>query len=148
MQKIKNAVYEHRFGLFFFMFLMCFGLFFTRGFFPSLDETITLSIYAMDFSVGFTTRVLPGAIYKLFVGEYSQESATVFYYISLTLCYLGIAFLGERFIRAFDDMHKAKAFALITLFLTVFCITSVVGIAAFLLDLQWFIAVVIFFICL
>lgn len=148
MQRIKNMVYEHRFGLFFFAFLMCFGLFFTSGFFEPINEGITLSIYAVDFSVGFCTKLLPGAIYKLIVGEYSIESATVFFYFTLILCYAGVAFLAEKMLNIFEKEDRPKGFMLVLLFLSLFCITAVSGIAAYLLDLHWFLASIAFFILL
>lgn len=148
MTKVKETFYEHRFGLFFFVFLVGFGLFFTQGFFSELGTGKTYSIYAVDFSVGFCTRLLPGAIFNLFFDELNTQTASFFYYLTLLVCYIGIAVLGEKAIKGFEEKDTSKAFIIVVIFLSLFCVNAVKGISVELLDLHWFIAVIAFIFCL
>ena len=78
MTKVKEKLYEHRFGLFFFAVFMVCGL----GILDPLriieSSGVSYSFYCADFSLGFCTKLLPGAIYNLLVGKYSEVAVTIY----------------------------------------------------------------------
>ncbi len=67
--------------------------------------------------MGFCSRILPGAVYSLLVGNYSMKAVSVY----LTVLYFAfvflLSFLIEKFLQAFPDNPKT-CLVLVVLFLT------------------------------
>lgn len=117
MQRIKNAVYEHRFGLFFFVFLMAYS------FIVSADcdwqvSDLTYSFHAIDFSVGFCTRVLPGAICNWLFGTVSEAKVSAYLTVLFLCCFSMIAFMLEKLLIKTKQEHRYAVVILIMFFLT------------------------------
>ena len=78
---------------------------------------VTYAFHTLDYSMGFCSRVLPGALYHLLVGVYNKEALDIY----LTVLYLAFVVLlslfTERFIKTFFGNAK-EIFVLVLLFLT------------------------------
>lgn len=121
MQRLKDGllrqIKQHKIGLGCFAFLLFYDwLIVNNGAFWSVNP-VTYSLYALDYSMGFCSRILPGAVYKALIGvyEYAPVSAfvTVFY---LFLAGLASSFM-ERFFEAAAPKEKKTCLVLIFLFL-------------------------------
>ena len=68
MIKLKNLVIRHKIALSFFAFIVIYNFVFVdKPFeFSSLCD-VTYAYHLVDFSVGFCTKLLPGAIYNFFL---------------------------------------------------------------------------------
>ncbi|MCR5041355.1 MAG: hypothetical protein K6C36_04550 [Clostridia bacterium] len=83
---------------------------------PQVNE-ITYSFYAVDYSLGFCSRMLAGTVYSLLVGVYSKTAVNIYLTVLYLLFYLLLAYLAEKFLLAFPD-YKAERTILAVLFLT------------------------------
>lgn len=148
MAKIKEKLYEHRFGLFFFVFLLGYSLIISDRFRSLEYDGVGYSFYSVDFSVGFCTKLLPGAIYNLLIGKYTEQAISLYVKALILFVFVAIAILLEKLIKVTDKDKQKEVF-----FISVFA--SIVATyfffyagLVFLLDFHWIIATVIFFFCL
>ncbi len=148
MTKVKEKLYEHRFGMFFFAFALVYSLLKFETFGIVKAQSVTYSLYCVDFSLGFCTKLLPGAIYKFLVGEYNETAISIYVNILTVLAFAAVSFLLDKFIKKADNSYKQEAF-----FVSVFTMAAVVfffyeaGLSR-LLDFHWIIATIIFIFCL
>ena len=146
MEKVKSFAKEHKYGLVCFLFLVAYSLLFKNGVLNELDTTLTYSIYTMDYSVGFCTRVLPGVIYNLIFDELNTKNVTVYYYMLIALSYIPLSYLAEKFFKALEKTN-GKVAVLIALFIpAVYCCCSFVGDLFTLLDFYWLLSMLLFFV--
>ena len=87
-----------------------------RGRFFSINE-IPYSYYAVDYSLGFCSRMLPGAVYRLLVGVYSKAAVEIYLTAVYAVFFVMLALLTERFVLAFPA-HKKECLVLALLFCT------------------------------
>lgn len=146
MEKVKKLISEHKYGLFTFLFLVAYSLLFKNGVLNELDTRLTYSIYTMDFSVGFCTRVLPGAIYNLIFDELNTKTVSIYYYALITLSYMFLSYLAEKLFKVLEKTNKKYA-PLIALFVpVVYCCCAFIGDLFTLLDYYWLLSMLLFFI--
>ena len=91
MTKIKEKLYEHRFGLFFFAVLTVCCFYAYEGFLL-VDSSTTKSIYAVDFSMGFCDKLLPGAIFNAVFNNQSQRFVSAYVQVLIYICFAFISF--------------------------------------------------------
>ncbi len=78
---------------------------------------IPFSFYAVDFSMGFCSGFLPGAIYNFFVGIPTEEAVNAYLFVLYFLLIVLVALLTERFALAFPE-NKKECAVILFLFLT------------------------------
>ena len=118
MQRLKNAFYEHRFGLFFFVFLMAYSFIVSGNMQVWKVDDLTYSFHAIDFSVGFCSRVLPGAICNWLFGTVSEAKVSVYLTVLFICCFLMIAFMLEKLFLRTETEHRYAIIIMIVFFLT------------------------------
>lgn len=118
MQRLKNAFYEHRFGLFFFVFLMAYSFIVSGNMQVWKVDDLTYSFHAIDFSVGFCSRVLPGAICNWIFGTVSEAKVSVYMTVLFICCFLMIAFMLEKLFLRTETEHRYATIIMIVFFLT------------------------------
>lgn len=69
-------------------------------------NNITYSFYAVDYSMGFCSGLLPGSVYRLLVGVYEQRAVTIYLTVLYLLFIIMIAYLAQRFSDAFPNNRK------------------------------------------
>ena len=84
---------------------------------PFSANSITYAFYAVDYSMGFCSRMLPGAVYNLLVGVYNMQAVSAFLYVLYFAFVLLLSFLLEKFVCAFPE-NKQEVYFLMFLFLT------------------------------
>lgn len=144
MQKIKNAVYEHRFGFMFFFFLLAYGFFVSGSMeFWNMDEQM-YTFHVLDFSVGFCTKLLPGAICNFIFGDPMRTEIAVYLMFLTTFYYLLVGLLVGKAFKESKSEHRFWMFSFIVLLLT--------GPVTFAydtgLDIYWVLAAIVSICCL
>ena len=118
MNKLKTLLYERRFFFGIFAFIL-FYMFAVVGHCSKweIDESI-YSMYALDFSFGFVSRVLPGALYNLIFPALRYE--TLFWYETALylLFFAGLAAFLARLLRQAAPEQRGLCCVLIFLFIT------------------------------
>ena len=88
-----------------------------------------LAFYAVDFSLGFCSRFLPGAVYRVLFGNVDPVAVSVISVVLLVLFFAGLCAVLERLICSCDQEHRPLCLFFVLLFVT--------GPAAFSLFTQW-----------
>lgn len=96
---IKSFFYEHRFFICAYLFLMLHAFLVPgEGMFWREDAAM-YAFHIVDFSMGFCSRILPGAIYRLLTGGiYTQTAVTVYETILISVFFIFLAVFFEKLI--------------------------------------------------
>ena len=97
--------------------LSCYHLFFMLD---SVTQTVNRAAYefhAVDFSLGFCTKILPGAVYHLLVGKYNERVMTVYVRVISLLIILLLSVLTQRIFSVLSDFSKSGVALFMILFL-------------------------------
>ncbi len=115
---------------------------------PWVVNEVTYSFYAIDFTVGFCSRIMQGALHNLFVASPSMASASVYLTVVFVIVAGVVAFLGEKFIIQVDARYRKTAI-IIFLFLLTGPSTFAMFIKIFgLIDVFWVLAAALSLLCL
>ena len=113
---IKKIWNKHYYSICFFVFLVCYSVVIPGQCQPWLASKVSLSFHAVDFSMGFCSKILPGAIYNIFFDDVSTFKVSVYETVLLVLLFLGVSFIAEKFILQFP-LKQQKTGVIIVLFL-------------------------------
>lgn len=113
---IKKIWNKHYYSICFFVFLMCYSVVVPGQCQPWQVSEVSLSFHAVDFSMGFCSKILPGAIYNIFFDDVSVLKVSIYETILLILLFLGVSFLAEKFVLQFSPKQQ-KTGVIISLFL-------------------------------
>lgn len=143
MAKVKEKLYEHRFGLFFFSFLVICCFYAYEGFLL-IDSSTTKSIYAVDFSLGYCDKLLPGAIFNAVFNNQSQKFVSGYVQVLIYICFGFISAFLEKFTYKFEEKERKYTVILSVFLLLFFSVSAYRGIMFLLLDLHWLLALFLF----
>ncbi len=140
MAKIKRFLYSHRvfFGLF--AFLAAYEACVANSFSKWQVGEHFLSTYAVDFSLGFCSRFLPGAVYRLLFGDVNERLLSVLLTVLLLLIFFVLCILLERLLLKTPRNDRPLCIFAVLLFIT--------GPASFSLFTQWLGVIDVYWICL
>ena len=144
-----SCLYRRRFFLCFFLYLVLYHVTVVNRFSLWSLNDVTWLLYCVDFSYGFASKLLPGAVYNLLAGAHaSRASATAFATVFVLAVFAGIALLLERFLLRMPPEHRGAA-----LLLSVFCLSGAYTFAIYtrwvgMLDTWWLLTTLLFFVCL
>ena len=131
-----------------FVFLLCYNFIVTKRCQIELLDGITYLFHCVDFSLGFCSRFLPGAVYNLFVSAPSQLSATVYEYILLLIFSAALSLILAKWLTAADKKYSADSKRLLLIFLTGSCTFSIYFCEPGMLDFYWVAISLLFIVCL
>ena len=118
MQGVKNFFIKNRvWFLSFVAFVVYDCVFIIGGLYKEVNDTI-YEFHAVDFSLGFCSKLLPGAIYHLLVGQYNKTAMTIYIRVLTLLLMFLVCYLLQRFFNAFPDMKTSTKAIFLILFLT------------------------------
>ena len=83
-----------------------------------IPNHISYSYHAVDYSMGFCTKFLPGALYNFIVGIYTKEALTVYLNILFAVSMVFIIFILEKFILMSPEEYRFECCIITVLFLT------------------------------
>ncbi len=146
MQAIKRFCNKHYYAICFYVFMLIYYF----GFAGSVNQwqagDITLAYHAVDFSVGFCSKLLPGAIYNLFFDNVTTFKVTLYAAAWIIVFYLIVSFLLEKVFLSLKKEHRKIGLLLIFFFIvgpgSLANYTAQFG----TLDAYWVFAAVLFFI--
>lgn len=147
MKRIKNTVIQNRMAIFFFIYSLIYSLIFVnRLTLWKIDDYAIYSFYAVDFSYGFATKLLPGALFNALFGSHAtRTTATLFVSVIMLLFFFGLALLLQKFLLHIPKESRKSVFILILFYLsgsyTFSIFTKTIG----LFDTYWIFAVLLFF---
>lgn len=145
MEKCKRLIYSHRYFFIFFGFILLYETVVAgRCTLWSVGST-AYSMYALDYSFGFTDKLLPGALYGIFFKNISQKTVDLFSTVGILLFFAALSFLLERL--CFSAREKDRP---LYLFVCFFFMTGPATFAVFVVELGlievfWAYLAVIFF---
>lgn len=147
LRKHNGIIRNNRIMLFFFAYAVLYSVVFVNRFVPwEVDDYAIYSFYAVDFSYGFATKLLPGAIFNLLFGKHAARgAATLFVTVLMLLFFAGLAYLLQRFLRRMPDGRRGAAFLLAVLFLSGGYTFAVYTRTLGLLDTFWILFALLFF---
>lgn len=106
------------------------------------------SFHAVDFSMGFCTRILPGAIYNFLFDEISYSSVAAYETVIITVIFAVVSVFLEKVMLKMDPEYRKTGLILIFFFLTGPLTFSIYVYGLGIIDVYWVIAAVVFFILL
>ena len=113
-----SFLYRHRIAIGVFSVLVLYGLVIVRRCSLPRVEKLCYYFHAVDFSLGFCSKFLPGAIYNLFVKTPSPLSATVYESVLLVLFYAVVSIMLERLVNSAEEKNRPVLFLLLAFYLT------------------------------
>ena len=117
--KKKSFINTHRFAIAFFVFLMSYHVIIVNRLKLWDVHALTYSQYCADFSFGFGTKLLHGAIYRfLFGGETTPLTVRIYSAALVIVFFALLSFKLEKFIKRMPEKYLNSALLLILFFLS------------------------------
>ncbi|MBE6785495.1 MAG: hypothetical protein E7538_04550 [Ruminococcaceae bacterium] len=148
MTKVKEKLYEHRFALIFFGILLACSIIDFQNVYSGIDTGLTYSIYAVDFSFGFCTRLLPGAVFNFLFNDISVNKVCFYMIALLIFCLISVSKFAEDFIDRFNKENRKQGIVIALFLVLTFFICFSAGDFLDILDFHWIIGAVIFLLLL
>lgn len=122
MRKMREALScwmkRHRVGLCCFSFLLVYQwLIINNGSLWWVNPS-TYALYVIDYSMGFCTRILPGAVYMALVGKYDYRPISAFVMVFFLVLLFLVSLFAEKFYDVADPGEKKTALLMLFFFLT------------------------------
>lgn len=107
IKRIKLFFNKHRFFLIVFAALFLYHILVVRrAQWFGVDE-MNYSFHAVDYSMGFCSRMLAGSLYHWIVGVYKPEAVSIYVLVLYALFFLMLAYMLEKFYLAFQNNRHA-----------------------------------------
>ncbi len=137
---------RHCFSIVLFLFLLVFHIVIVNRLKLWRLSDLTYSLFCVDFSFGFASKLLPGAIFNtIFASHANRFTANVYAVVLILLVFIGVSVLLERFIMSMPEKHKMLALALVVFFLSgaysLSIYTKWLGVS----DTYWIVLLLLFF---
>ena len=148
MTELKRIANKHKYAIFIFAFIFVYNFVVVKEFsFPEIDE-ITYTYHIVDYSIGFCTKLLPGAIYNAIFSTTDAKVVnlyfTVIYHIFLAL----LSFMLEIFLKKFNSKDRLVALVLVLFFITGPATFSIHTFRLGMLDTYWLFFSVLFIVAI
>lgn len=145
-QNIKYAFLRHKVMFCLLSFLLVYECVFSGQFKAWSVGDYPYAYHAMDYSLGFVTRILPGAICNFLFKEISVFKVTVLETVLLLIFFVCLSFLLEKLYYRFGSKDRKSGLLLIFLFVTGPCSFGIYVKELGMLDAWWlYCAVIILF---
>ncbi len=107
-----------------------------------------MAIHAVDFGLGFCSKLLPGAIYNLFFDSVGTVKTSVYLVILLIGFFAVLSLLLEKFILSVELQHRKTTLIILAFFLTGPSTFAIHIYYPGMLDMYWVFCALLFFIFL
>lgn len=115
----KNIFNKHRTAVCLFLFLILYSVIVPAGGSLWRNGAAVYTFHAVDFSMGFCTRILPGAIYRLLTGgAYTQRAVDIYETVLIVLFFAVIAVFCEKLAEHTEREDRKALFVILFFFLT------------------------------
>ena len=148
IKRIKTFTGKHYYGLCLFAFLFIYCAVIPSDSRPWIVNDATYSFYAIDFSVGFCSRVIQGALYNLIFRTPDYLTVSIYLIVIFIVTFGAVSFLAEKFIKSIDAQYRTSAI-IITLFFLTGPATFAVLVPIFgMIDIFWVFSAALCLLCL
>lgn len=117
-ETVARPIKNHRVGIACFVFLIAYQCVIVNNGSLWWVNPTSYAFYMFDYSMGFCTKILPGAIYNALVGIYDFRPVTVFVMVFYLPFLAAISFFMEKFSAAAGEKNRNTALVLMFFFLT------------------------------
>lgn len=104
--KLRSLLYERRYALCIFGFLLVYSFFVPGEMKPWRSGAVVYTFHAVDYSMGFCSRFLPGAIYGALVGKYTEAAMTAYELVLLVLFFLLVALMLDSVLKRVKEKDR------------------------------------------
>ena len=118
INKVKKFLHNHCYSIGFFAFLWIYAYVVVGKFSQWEVFDIVYSFHAVDFSMGFASKILMGAIYNFFFNELTMENVVLFDKIVLCIIFATSAVLIEKILLNTDEKYRKTAMFIMLFFVT------------------------------
>jgi|GEM_PF-1217184 len=118
MAKLKRSLSEHRVFLIILALILLYEWIVVGRLQLWHTDVVAYEFHAVDFSMGFGSFILPGAVYQWICGAPDNDSLTVYHTILIFIFFVALAALLERFVLRIEKQNRSVAYILVFLFLT------------------------------
>ncbi|MBQ9913843.1 MAG: hypothetical protein IJO73_06415 [Clostridia bacterium] len=148
MTKYKAMLEKHYYSVFFFLFLLIYSCAVPGELKPWEIYGVTQSFHAVDYSMGFCSRFLPGAIYSFFFDSYDEQLMNIYLSVLMIVFFFILSIFLEKFM-----LNVASEYRLIALVILLFFITGPATFSIYIkvlgmFDVYWVFSALLFFILL
>lgn len=145
---IKEFPKKHYYAILCFAFVMIYSCIIPGEFNTSGVDSAVMAIHAVDFGMGFCSRLLPGAIYNLFFDSVSTVKTSIYLATLLVIFFAIISLLLEKFILKIKTEQRKIALIILAFFLTGPSTFAIHTYYPGMLDMYWVFCALLFFIFL
>ncbi len=148
MTAVKRFLYSHRvfFGLF--AFLLAYEVVIGNNLAPWRISDDFFVFYTVDFGMGFCSRILPGALCRLLLGEPDQHAVSVYTTVLMVLFFAGVCLLLEQLIKRTAKQDRLLCLFFVLLFITGPASFSIFVVGLGIMDYYWMLFALLFFVFL
>lgn len=115
---MNQPIENHKCAVFIFVFMVVYNFFIVNNFgFCKIDD-ITYAYHLVDYTLGFCTKLLPGAIYNAIFPTTNPDVVNIYFNILYHIFLVGVSFVLEKFINTFENEKKVSAFIVTMFFIT------------------------------
>ncbi len=148
MAQIKSFCKNHIYALTFFAFLVLYNFVVVLKCKLPVISGVVYSFHAVDYSMGFCSKLLVGSIFNFFHNEISQEKVLIYELLLMILLFVAVAVFCEKLLKKAPTEDRRTAFLVIFFFLS-----GPGTFAQFMrdlgtLDVYWLFITILFFVCL
>ncbi|MBQ6874526.1 MAG: hypothetical protein IJO24_09575 [Clostridia bacterium] len=145
MSAVKRFYKSHNIAVFLFCFVVLYNIIFAANFKLPQVSWVVFSYHAVDFSMGFCSKLIVGSLYNLFFNVVKDEFIILMESVVLTILFAGVSFLLEHFINSTKREYKKIALICSLFFLTGPCTFSMYVLEIGMFDVYWVLGCVLFF---
>lgn len=147
MSAVKRFYKSHNIAVFLFCFLCLYSIFISEGKLEKIGEN-ALSFHAVDFNIGFASKLVVGQIYNLFFDYVTQGRVMLLEIIFLAVFMISASFFLEKLIKNTAPEYRKSVFIGVVLLLIGPCTFSLITKAIGMLDAYWLFTCAFFFLFL
>lgn len=148
MTKAKTLFEKHYYALFFFLFIIAYSCVIPGELKPWRTDGLTLSYHAVDYSMGFCSRFLPGAIYNFLFNSITEEKVSLYSSALMIIFFAVLSIFLEKFMNNVSAEYRFTAIVVLLFFLTGPATFSIYVKVLGMLDVYWVFAAALFIILL
>lgn len=148
MARIKSFCKNHIYAFTFFAFLVLYNFVVVLKCKLPVISGVVYSFHAVDYSMGFCSQILPGAIFNFIYDSLSENKVLIHETVLILLLFLAVAVFCERLFEKVPDEYRKTA-----LIVMLFFLSGPGTFAAFIkdigsLDIYWVFSAAFFLFCL
>ncbi len=148
MKRCKRFLSDHRYFFGILAFILLYSFVVAGKCTPWRTGVVAYEFHAVDFSMGFGSFILPGAVYQRICGPINETSLTVYHTVLILAFTVVLAAFAERLYLSFDKADRRIAGVLLFLFLTGPSTFSMFFTDLGMPEVYWVYLAALFFVCL